>query len=188
MKLKEEIKVARAKKNLSQRGLAQLSGVTQQMVSSWEKGEPVAERHWEVIQEEMGIDVSLFSNDVEGDVQTITQTATDNARQQAHTGNSRLTKTIPTLGLLIIKTRTGSGCSQWRLAGMRIFAQLNNHFASVQNAHHQRSTRQSTRWFRCSGKHISSNTGQGALTGLHGASSISCHPLGGINSRVLLRN
>ena len=86
MKLKEEIKVAMVKKNLSQRELANLLGVTQQMVSAWEKGEPVAERHWKVIQEEMGIDVSLFSNDVDGDVQTITQTAADNARQQAHTG------------------------------------------------------------------------------------------------------
>lgn len=78
MKIKDEIKVARVRKNLSQQGLADILGVTQQLVSEWERGEEqVAKRHWEKLKSDFGVDVeSIINSDGVQAEQIATQTNT----------------------------------------------------------------------------------------------------------------
>lgn len=62
MKHAEELRAARARKKLSQRELALAIGLTQQMISAWENGEPVAQEHWGTIKDVLGVDLSLISD------------------------------------------------------------------------------------------------------------------------------
>ena len=63
MKHAEELRAARARKKLSQRELANLIGLTQQMVSAWENGEPIAREHWEKLKQSLDIDLESMQDD-----------------------------------------------------------------------------------------------------------------------------
>lgn len=62
MKHTKELRAARARKKISQREPARAIGLTQQMVSAWESGEPVAQEHWVIIKDVLGVDLALIQD------------------------------------------------------------------------------------------------------------------------------
>lgn len=72
MKHAEELRAAMARKKISQRELARAIGLTQQMISAWEGGEPVAQEHWGVIKDVLGVDLALIQDNSTVQPNTIT--------------------------------------------------------------------------------------------------------------------
>ena len=72
MKHAEELRATRARKKISQRELARAIGLTQQMISAWEGGEPVAQEHWGVIKDVLGVDLELIQDNSTVRTNTIT--------------------------------------------------------------------------------------------------------------------
>lgn len=81
MKISNEIKSAMAMKDIEQSEIAAHFGVSQQAVSRWIVNGRAPEKHRARLEEMLGITIPISPAP-----KTITQTATDNARQQAHTG------------------------------------------------------------------------------------------------------